>query len=256
MGLDRSQIGTLLFAACLPTLTARAQAPAPQEFGTDDDSLRVVGFMEFQPEGGQANTFSSEALRWNTQGGELIASVNDLPNGALIEQVGYYFHDSDQGDDLTFQLCQNFINVDGSHNANVRLCYVPMTTAGAPGDGALFQSPDWTVLHRRDVDGDGDLELVQYVIRASTPSGDMTNSVRAARIRWQRQVTPPPQSATFNDVPANHLFFQFIEALADSGITAGCGGGNYCPDAPLTRGQMAVFLAKALGLHWPWDATQ
>jgi hypothetical protein len=25
----------------------------------------------------------------------------------------------------------------------------------------------------------------------------------------------------------------------------------YCPDAPLTRGKMAVFLAKALGLDWP-----
>jgi hypothetical protein len=35
-----------------------------------------------------------------------------------------------------------------------------------------------------------------------------------------------------------------------SGITAGCGGGNYCPDAPLTRGQMAVFLSKGLGLHF------
>jgi hypothetical protein len=23
---------------------------------------------------------------------------------------------------------------------------------------------------------------------------------------------------------------------------------------PITRGEMAVFLAKALGLHWPWDA--
>ncbi len=48
-----------------------------------------------------------------------------------------------------------------------------------------------------------------------------------------------------------HPFFQFIEALYASGITAGCGGGNYCPDSPLTRGQMAVFLAKALGLQWP-----
>jgi hypothetical protein len=35
-----------------------------------------------------------------------------------------------------------------------------------------------------------------------------------------------------------------------SGITAGCGGGNYCLDAALTRGQMAVFLSKALGLHF------
>ena len=49
----------------------------------------------------------------------------------------------------------------------------------------------------------------------------------------------------------SHPFFQHVEALATSGITAGCGGGNFCPDHPLTRGQMAVFLAKALGLHWP-----
>jgi hypothetical protein len=51
-------------------------------------------------------------------------------------------------------------------------------------------------------------------------------------------------------VPTSHPLFQFIEALVASGTTAGCGGGNYCPNAPLTRGQMAVFLAKALGLQW------
>jgi hypothetical protein len=51
-------------------------------------------------------------------------------------------------------------------------------------------------------------------------------------------------------VPTNHPFFQFIEALAASRITSGCGGGNFCPDAPVTRGQMAVFLARALGLNF------
>ena len=55
----------------------------------------------------------------------------------------------------------------------------------------------------------------------------------------------------FNDMPVGHPLRDFVEALAGSGITGGCGGGNYCPDAPLTRGQMAVFLAVALGLHWP-----
>ena len=63
-------------------------------------------------------------------------------------------------------------------------------------------------------------------------------------------VSPPPAQATFNDVPTTHPFFQFIEALYASGITAGCQASPplYCPDATLTRGQMAVFLAKALGL--------
>ena len=39
-----------------------------------------------------------------------------------------------------------------------------------------------------------------------------------------------------------------IEALAASGITSGCGGTSYCPDNPVTRGQMAAFLVRALGL--------
>jgi hypothetical protein len=52
-------------------------------------------------------------------------------------------------------------------------------------------------------------------------------------------------------VPTSHPFFQYVEALVASGVTGGCGSGNYCPDAPLTRGQMATFLSRALGLEWP-----
>jgi len=37
------------------------------------------------------------------------------------------------------------------------------------------------------------------------------------------------------------------------GITAGCGGGNYCPDDTVTRGQMAVFIGKSMRgtANWP-----
>lgn len=58
-------------------------------------------------------------------------------------------------------------------------------------------------------------------------------------------------TATFNDVTTSHPFFQFVEALMKAGVTGGCGAGNFCPNASLTRGQMAVFLARALGLQWP-----
>jgi len=76
-------------------------------------------------------------------------------------------------------------------------------------------------------------------------------SFSSVRLHYMLQVSPAPGTATFGDVPTDHPFFQFVEALAASGITAGCGSGNYCPDQPLTRGQMAVFLSKALGLHFP-----
>lgn len=68
---------------------------------------------------------------------------------------------------------------------------------------------------------------------------------------YRLPVSPAPGTATFNDVPTSHPFFQYVEALAASGVTAGCGNGNFCPDQPVTRGQMAVLLSKALGLHWP-----
>jgi Chaperone of endosialidase/S-layer homology domain len=50
----------------------------------------------------------------------------------------------------------------------------------------------------------------------------------------------------FNDVPASNPFCPFIEELSRRGITGGCGGGNYCPDDPVTRQQMAAFLVKAV----------
>ena len=51
--------------------------------------------------------------------------------------------------------------------------------------------------------------------------------------------------ADFADVPGTNLFHDAIETVFRNGITAGCGGGAYCPTAPVTRAQMAVFLLKA-----------
>ena len=89
-----------------------------------------------------------------------------------------------------------------------------------------------------------------YFLGMTTGTNDSTNMVRGIRLYYKLQVSPAPAQATFNDVPTGHPFFQFVEALVASGITAGCGNDNYCPDNPVTRGQMAVFIAKALGLHW------
>ena len=56
---------------------------------------------------------------------------------------------------------------------------------------------------------------------------------------------PPPCHGDFGDVPCSSDFAKWIEALADQGITGGCGGENYCPQNPVRRDQMAVFLLKA-----------
>lgn len=89
------------------------------------------------------------------------------------------------------------------------------------------------------------------MVRIRLTATDDTNRFRAVRLYYLLQVSPAPGVATFTDVPTGHLFFQFVEALAASGISVGYADGRFGVDDPVTRGQMAVFLAKALGLHFP-----
>jgi len=60
--------------------------------------------------------------------------------------------------------------------------------------------------------------------------------------RLYRVVAPP-----FTDI-ANSAFYNDILWIYAEGITGGCGGGKYCPNASVTREQMASFLARALRL--------
>ena len=59
---------------------------------------------------------------------------------------------------------------------------------------------------------------------------------------------PPECEGIFDDVPCPSTFADWIEELAGREITGGCGGDNFCPASPNTRGQMAVFLTKAFRL--------
>ncbi len=61
-------------------------------------------------------------------------------------------------------------------------------------------------------------------------------------------------ATTFSDVPADHVFATDIGWLADEGITKGCNppsNDHFCPETPVTRGQMAAFLVRALDLENP-----
>ena len=67
--------------------------------------------------------------------------------------------------------------------------------------------------------------------------------------------TPPTcvSGVPFSDITCTTGFDPWIEQFGLDGITAGCGGGKYCPGTPVTRDQMAVFIEKAMrGTgNWP-----
>ncbi len=51
----------------------------------------------------------------------------------------------------------------------------------------------------------------------------------------------------FSDVPTSSTYHTTVARLVGAGITGGCGAGKYCPNAAVTRGQMAAFLNRGLG---------
>jgi S-layer family protein len=54
-------------------------------------------------------------------------------------------------------------------------------------------------------------------------------------------------SHQFSDVPTSSTYHTSVSRLVGAGLTGGCGGGKYCPNDPVTRGQMAAFLNRGLG---------
>jgi hypothetical protein len=85
---------------------------------------------------------------------------------------------------------------------------------------------------------------------AYCPTADTTREQMAVFVLVAKEgsafVPPPCGTPMFNDVPASSPFCRFIEELARRGVVSGCGGGNYCPTAPVTREQMSVFVLVTL----------
>ena len=83
------------------------------------------------------------------------------------------------------------------------------------------------------------------------PDGPVSHAQMAVlllRAKHGAAYTPPNATGIFTDVPTSFWAANWIEQLAAEGITTGCGGGNYCPEAPVTRAEMAKFLVITFNL--------
>lgn len=173
-------------------------------------------------------------------GGAGFEAGVELPAGAHIVEFELEACDTNSGASVSAFLFRTASPAAG----NILLASVDSTDPATPGC-ARFDTNIENL--NQFVDNQNNM----YTARVILTGPDASTSFAGVRIYYKLRVSPAPPAQTFLDVPPSHLFYQYIEALAASGITAGCGGGNYCPDASMTRGQMAVFLARALGLHFP-----
>ncbi|MBK7319521.1 LamG-like jellyroll fold domain-containing protein [Candidatus Villigracilis affinis] len=76
-------------------------------------------------------------------------------------------------------------------------------------------------------------------------------------VHGKSYVPPAATGTVFTDVPTNYWAADWIEQLAEEGITVGCGNGNYCPGSAITRAEMSIFLLRSKfgNTHTPPPAT-
>ncbi len=119
--------------------------------------------------------------------------------------------------DLPSVAGNRFADVSGTHTANINALAEAGITLGCNADGTLY-CPNDPVTRA---------QMGSFLARASD--------------------LDPVAGDVFIDVSGVHE--ENINAIASAGITLGCDtvGPLYCPDAYVTRGQMAAFLHRALG---------
>ncbi len=80
--------------------------------------------------------------------------------------------------------------------------------------------------------------------RRFCPNGAVTRGQMAAFL--SRALELPATGRDFFSDDGTSIFHADINRLAASGITSGCDAGRFCPNAAVTRGEMAAFLRRAM----------
>lgn len=233
-------------AVALVPLVAGAQEDAQRpEFG-GGVSIKTISNTAFSPADPESvanmarSTKGNGTVCTNITGGTCsFSSGIELPTGARVVGLDLVSCDSAAGGAAVLTL------FDCVLNGTTGPCPDAATATVTSGGGCTINSAavDLTIQNATHY----------YPLFVRITDNSIGVLFQSVRIRYQLQVSAPPGTATFSDVPTTHIFFPFIEALVQSGITGGCGTAplRFCPADPVTRGQMAAFLAIALGLHFP-----
>ncbi len=191
------------------TTTSTPVAVALSATDQDGDPLayRIVG----QPELGTVALVGS------------TATFHPEPGRIGVDQFGFAARDGDTDSNLAtvdLRVDGSFADVEATHWAGswVERLYGAGITAGC-GGSPLAYCPDDSVSRA---------QMAVFLVRSSRGV----------------DFAPPAATGVFADVPVDHWAAPWIEQLAADGVTAGCAPDLFCPEQPVSRAQMAVFLLR------------
>jgi hypothetical protein len=231
-------------------LMALAAAPAQssprtESFGTQDEGITIIGYREFFPE--------DSTIGWSDRPAALSFSQVSTPfRMEPFSPVLFYVRDDDPATTVGLNVYKLKMDAASGHS-ELQECFGKRHGAGwHPGRNdhhAHTQPADHVPWHERFPRREG-VQLFPPLLRGGglrhqarrAPLAPPDQSGAGGRFLRRRADHPPVLSAHRGAVRLGHH-----RRLQRNAV-------RFCPERPITRGEMAVFLAKALGLHWPWDA--
>ena len=174
-----------------------------------------------------------------------LSAAFHLPSGARLIRAQLYAWDSNNNNDVNVKL--EIVRENWLTKGSQSLVTIETDTDDI---GPQYTIAEGAVGHNiRNLNG-------WYHARVTLDNGNQGRSLRlwGVRLFYKLRIAPGPAIPTFSDVGIGNAFYDEIEAMAASGITTGYGDGTYGPDDNVTRGQMAAFFARALGLYWAASA--
>jgi hypothetical protein len=222
---------------------ANPAAIFPQSYGSEDLIAEWVPLAAFQTRLGTPLTYAGAGWGYNGSASDatLWAPI-EIPHGGRVVSLRPFYFDNSAAQ-VSFYVSY-FEGLSTSQQI-----FTHTST-----DAAVMQAPllpfDHTINYFPS-GFDDPATMRNYAMVVGMEPGGSSLRFRGVMVYWKRQMSTQPSVPTFSDVPFGSLYYGAVEALAASGITGGCGGGKFCPNDALTRWQMAMFLTRALGLHWP-----
>jgi hypothetical protein len=219
------------------------------------DKVKVVSALSFIPPYPEESLVKVEGgpdLRSTVypfhQGNEQLFAPVELPDGAIVTGIALTYHILTEARVGAFEMSiEHFCEAD----------HLPCNNDMRPQDGVLtpvnrppgeYRVTNMFSEPRAPVDNANET----YYLELRSSNWDRSMAFGSARIYYRLSAgRARPVSPTFSDVPPESAYFPFVEALAAAGVTGGCGGGNFCPTAFVTREQLAVMLASAVGIYYP-----
>ena len=214
-------------------------------FGTASTAAQIVSGLSLLPPSSatefaiNTSALTGIAVFQTTAGLDWWAQVH-LPAGALVERIELEACDESAIGDIAFGMASG--TAPGGATQNLTAVG---TTTDSPGLRLLSAEPDRAdhgrqpeqqLLALRGLRHDGRYQPRPGDPRLLPAPGEP--GPRGRDLPERRADHPPVSSGSSRRWPGR-------------GSPPGCGPGAYCPDSPVTRGQMAVFLSIALGLHFP-----